>query len=67
MNSLASPATAKKDDGYDKWQAHDDLMTLVRAKEIQGDAKRMKHVRRAAKEKMEEQAKIKAIASGSKP
>lgn len=60
-------ASQTKQDGYDKWQAHDDLMTIVRAKEIQGDAKRMKNVRRAAKEKLEEQAALKAIAGGGKP
>lgn len=60
-------AAQTKQDGYDKWQAHDDLMTIVRAKEIQGDAKRMKNVRRAAKEKLEEQAALKSIAGGGKP
>ncbi len=64
MNALAS---APKADSYDKWQAHDDLMTIVRAKEIQADPKRMKHVRRAAKEKLEEQKSLKSIAGGGKP
>lgn len=63
MNSIASQP---KTDGYDKWQAHDDLMTIVRAKEIQGDPKRMKNVRRAAKEKLEEQKSLKSIAGGGK-
>lgn len=64
MNTIASQP---KTDSYDKWQAHDDLMTIVRAKEIQGDPKRMKNVRRAAKEKLEEQAALKSIAGGGKP
>lgn len=63
----AIAAQSKQPEGYDKWQAHDDLMTIVRAKEIQGDAKRMKNVRRAAKEKLEEQAALKSIAGGGKP
>lgn len=52
----------KPSDSYEKWQAHDDLMTIVRAKEIQADPKRMKNVRRAAKEKLQEQKALKAIA-----
>jgi hypothetical protein len=41
-------------------------MTIVRAKEIQADPKRMKNVQRAAKEKLEEQKALKTIADGGK-
>ena len=64
MTAIAS--APKPSDSYDKWQAHDDLMTVVRAKEIQADPKRMKNVRRAAKEKLQEQKALKAIAETGK-
>lgn len=38
----------------DKWQAEDDLRTLLRAKQIQKDTKRMAAVRKMAGEKMAE-------------
>lgn len=63
MSAIAQSNTS---DTYDKWQAHDDLMTVVRAKEIQADPKRMKNVRRAAKEKLEEQKTLKTIAGTGK-
>lgn len=63
MNAIAK---SNPSDSYDKWQAHDDLMTIVRAKEIQADPKRMKNVRRAAKEKLQEQKALKAIAETGK-
>lgn len=53
-------------DTYDKWRAEDDLRTLTSASQIRKDATRMKHVRRAAKEKLGEMAQLKALASGSK-
>lgn len=53
-----------KSDSYDKWQAEDDLRTITRAKEIEKDPKRMKSVRRAAKEKLAEMANLKALAAG---
>lgn len=63
---MSAIAQSKTSDTYDKWQAHDDLMTVVRAKEIQADPKRMKNVRRAAKEKLEEQKTLKTIAGTGK-
>lgn len=63
MNAIALP----KSDGYDKWQAQDDLNTITRAKEIEKDKKRMAHVRRAAKEKLAEMANLKTIAAGGQP
>lgn len=63
---MSAIAQSKTSDTYDKWQAHDDLMTVVRAKEIQADPKRMKNVRRAAKEKLEEQKTLKDIAGTGK-
>ena len=59
--------TASKSDGYDKWQAEDDLRTITRAKEIEKDKKRMANVRRAAKEKLAEMANLKTIAAGGQP
>jgi hypothetical protein len=66
MNGIGAVASQQKASDYDKWQAHDDLMTIVRAKEIQADPKRMKNVQRAAKEKLEEQKALKTIADGGK-
>lgn len=63
MNAIAST----KSDGYDKWQAQDDLHTITRAKEIEKDKKRMANVRRAAKEKLAEMANLKTIAAGGQP
>lgn len=54
--------SSKKDDGYDKWQAESDMRTLVEAKAIQKDPKRMANVKRAAKEKLGEMNHIKALA-----
>ncbi len=51
-----SAIESTKSDGYDKWQAEDDLRTITRAKEIEKDKKRMAHVRRAAKEKLDAEA-----------
>ncbi len=62
-----SAIEAPKSDGYDKWQAEDDLRTITRAKEIEKDKKRMTNVRRAAKEKMAEMANLKTIAAGGTP
>lgn len=61
-DSIASP----KADSYDRYQAEDDMRTLVRAKEIRADPKRMKGVQRAAKEKLGEMAQIKTLAAGTK-
>lgn len=63
---MSAIAAAKKDDGYDKWQAEDDLRTVTRAREIEKDPKRMAHVRRAAKEKLTEMKHIEALAAGKK-
>lgn len=57
-------ASTKKEDGYDKWRAHEDLRTLTEAKLIQKDETRMKHVRRAAKEKLAEMEVMKQYAEG---
>lgn len=57
-------ASSKKDEGYEKWRAHDDLRTLTEAKLIQKDETRMKHVRRAAKEKLAEMEVMKQYAEG---
>ncbi|MBX3653204.1 MAG: hypothetical protein KF686_03400 [Ramlibacter sp.] len=58
-------STTKKDDTYDKWRANEDLRTLTEAKVISKDPIRMKHVRRAAKEKLAEIAEIKKYATGA--
>lgn len=52
----------KKDDGYDKWAAENDMRTLLEAKAIQKDPKRMANVKRAAKEKLGETKQIQALA-----
>lgn len=46
MKSKASMSDEKQ------WQVEDDMRTLLRAKEIQRDPKRMAAVRQLAKEKM---------------
>lgn len=57
-------ASTTKAPAYDKWQTEDDLRTLTRAKEIEKDPVRMKHVKRAAKEKLGEMDQIKKLAGG---
>lgn len=61
-----SPAVeATEDDGkYDSWRAKDDMRTLIEAKRIEKDPARMKCVKRAAKEQLDEMKAIKALASG---
>ncbi len=59
-DTIASP----KADTYDKWRANDDLRTLTEAEVIKKDPARMKHVQRAAKEKLAEMAQIKSLADG---
>jgi hypothetical protein len=49
-------------DAADDWQTEDDLRTLVRAREIEKDPKRMKAAQELAKKKMVEVA---AVASDS--
>lgn len=53
-------ATAVSSD--DKWQAEDDLRTLVRAEEIRKDSKRFKAATAMAKEKVKE---LNALQKGS--
>ena len=42
----------------DKWRAEEDLRTLIHAKEIQRDPKRMAAVRKLAQDKMAELKKL---------
>lgn len=42
----------------DKWRVEDDMRTLMHAKEIQRDPKRMAAVRKLAQEKMAELKKL---------
>jgi hypothetical protein len=58
-------ASSKADDSYDKWRAESDLRTLTEAKEIEKDPVRMKHVRRAAKDKLAEIESYKKYAEGA--
>ena len=44
--------------GSDDWQTEDDLRTLVRAREIEKDPKRMKAAQELAKKKMVEVAAV---------
>lgn len=64
---MGSPiaASSGKDDSYDKWRAESDLRTLTEAKEIEKDPVRMKHVRRAAKDKLAEIESYKKYAEGA--
>ena len=52
-----------------KWQAEDDMRTLTRAKEIEGDRARMAAAKRVAEEKIKEMQKVvsKAPAKTIKP
>lgn len=61
---MSKGETAKEEakESYDKWQAEDDMRTVLRAKEIQKDPKRMANVRRAAKEKLAEMEQMKTLA-----
>jgi len=61
---MSKGETAKEEakESYDKWQAEDDMPTVLRAKEIQKDPKRMANVRRAAKEKLAEMEQMKTLA-----
>lgn len=61
----AIAGSSKKDDSYEAWRAHDDLRTLTEAKKIEKDPTRMKHVRRAAKEKLAEMEALKKYAAGA--
>lgn len=64
---MGSPisSSSKADDSYDKWRAESDLRTLTEAKEIEKDPVRMKHVRRAAKDKLAEIEAYKKFAEGA--
>jgi hypothetical protein len=66
---MGSPnaVAGSKDDTYDKWRAESDLRTLTEAKEIEKDPVRMKHVRRAAKDKLAEIESYKKYAEGGNP
>jgi hypothetical protein len=50
MSANKVKASALKEE--DEWRAQDDLRTLLEAKKIQKDAKRMAKVRALAKQKM---------------
>lgn len=63
---MANAIAAPKDASYDKWEAEEDMRTLIRASEIHKDPKRMARARRAAKEKLTEMQQIKELASGAK-
>ena len=59
----ASPADCKEEP-YDKWRAENDLRSLTEAKQIEKNPVRMKHVRRAAREKLAEMEAYKQYAKG---
>jgi len=46
---------------HTRWREEDDMRTILEARKIQADEKRMDGVRRAAKRKLEEQEAIKAL------
>lgn len=45
-------ATGPSKEEQDRWQAEDDLRTLIRAEEIKKDKKRLANARKAAKEQL---------------
>lgn len=47
----------------EEWQVEDDMRTLMRAKEIQGDPKRMAKVKTLARKKLEQVASVMGDAS----
>ena len=57
-------ANDSSSDKYDKWEAENDLRSITEAKRIQADPRRMRNVKRAAKEKLAEMDEIKSLASG---
>lgn len=59
-------ASSPKADHYDKWQAENDMRTIIEADQIRKDPKRMKCVQRAAKEKLGEMKALKGLAGASK-
>lgn len=50
-----SPVAIKDDE---EWQVEDDMRTLMRAKEIQADPKRMAKVKAMARKKLEQVASV---------
>lgn len=50
-----------------KWQAEDDVRTLMRAQEIQADRARMARAAQIAKQKAAEASRIATMASKAKP
>lgn len=56
MAKKASGAVALKAD--DEWAAEDDMRTLMRAKEIQADPKRMEKVKILARKRLETVASV---------
>lgn len=61
-DAIASPKG--EDDSYDKWRAKDDMRTVLEAERIRKDPKRMKHVKRCAKEELAEMSAMKSLAAG---
>ena len=61
---MSTALASDKSASYDKYQAEDDLRTITSAKKIMADPARMKHVQRAAKEKLGEMEHMKKIAAG---
>lgn len=53
-----APATAAKSRGYDEWEVRDAMRTLMRAEEIEEDAKLMKLVKKAAAEEAEKMEEV---------
>lgn len=66
MAGDAIAASDTKDEPYDKWRAESDLRSLTEAAQIQKNPTRMKHVRRAASEKLAEMEAYKKYAEGGK-
>lgn len=55
---MAKGLNAVKVTENDKWQAEDDMRTLMRAKEVENDPKRFKAAKEMAKKKLMEMAAV---------
>jgi len=53
MNGETEKMTEKKINGFDKWEVDSDLNTLIRAKEIMDDAKKVKAIQQLMTDKKE--------------
>lgn len=65
--AIKSPSTRSMRSEEAKWQAEDDVRTLMRAQEIQADRARMARAASIAKQKAAEASRVATMASKTKP